>query len=286
MQSPLDQLNLPVIRDRLACSLQDYLLIYCVVSMFRALALCVSGFLATVLMILALTIGLLLPERWCFNPMMRVWAWVLVAGSGIRLAVSGRENLAAHPNCCLIGNHQSALDIPILICVTGGHLRIAAKKSLFYIPLVGWCMWVYGFMPIERSNVRKTKKAIDAMIRRLASHSNSLAIFPEGSRSKDSSIAQFKPGAMNICQRSTLPIVPFALEGSGRVLKRNTLRVNPGLVQLSFAPAIPSSEAQDLSSASLAQRVRSEVVRMHEDLQRQVNLHSTAVSIVAGEGQA
>ena len=83
-----------------------------------------------------ITVGLLIPARWCFNPTLH-WSWAILKAAGVRLVVTGAEHVQPGTSCFYVGNHQSAMDIPAMAVVTRGSVRFMAKKSLFYIPFMG-----------------------------------------------------------------------------------------------------------------------------------------------------
>src|SRR5437868_4937250 len=84
---------------------------------------------------------------------LRVWARGILIVGGIRVEVERAAGLNGKP-CVFVGNHQSALDIPILIqaCSPDFDVRFMAKESLFKIPFLGWGMSGNGFIPIRREN--------------------------------------------------------------------------------------------------------------------------------------
>ncbi len=212
----------------------------------------------------SLTIGLLGPSRWCYDWCYHTWARAIVAAAGVRLTVEGTEHLRAGGNYFFVGNHQSAMDIPVLASVIGGRMRFTAKRSLFRIPVLGWMMYRYGFVPIDRDNARKAKRSIDRMIERLNNRPVPFLAFPEGTRSDDDSVKPFKHGALKICQRAGMPIVCFAIAGTLDVHRRGVFKVTPGRVYVSLAPPISPDEANSSTAAELAVRTHEIVSRMHQ----------------------
>ena len=212
----------------------------------------------------SLTIGLFLPSRWCYDWCYHTWAKGIVAAAGVRLTVEGAEHLRHGENYFFVGNHQSAMDIPVLAVVIGGRMRFTAKRSLFRIPVLGWMMYRYGFVPIDRDNARKAKRSIDRMIERLKQRPVPFLAFPEGTRSVDGSVKPFKNGTMKVCQRAGMPIVCFAIAGTSDVHRRGVFKITPGRVQVSFAPPITPEEAKESTAADLALRTHEVVSRLHQ----------------------
>lgn len=212
--------------------------------------------------VLVLTLGLLLivanfirRSNSLNDWVMRVWAVGTVRAAGIDLIVEGSNHVPADSPCFFVGNHQSAMDIPSLLAVRRGSVRFLAKESLFRIPLFGWTCRSAGHLPISRTRPRVTLERLEKMLNQIREHPVSLAVFPEGTRSPDGRLLPFHKGAMKICRRAGLTVVPFAVSGSLAVHKTGDLRVCPGTVRIRFGVPIPAEEVSTLSVEQLHDRV-------------------------------
>ncbi len=230
--------------------------------MLRAtIAFLIISMVIVVICSILLLIGLVHPSHRCYAFLARLWGHGVLTGAGAKLTIEGGEHIADGEPRFLVGNHQSALDIAVLFCVTRGHARFMAKKSLFRIPLFGWVLSQYGHAPIDRSSVRTTAASLKHMLDRLRERPATFAVFPEGTRSMDGKLLPFRQGAMRICQRAGMPIVPFAIHGSIDVHKRGANRVYPGPVKLVLTKPISADEAGRVSPKELSDRVFREVAR-------------------------
>ena len=204
--------------------------------MFRAAITALAmSLVVAVLGTSALLIGLVYPSRRLVAFAAVVWSKVILSLAGVRLTVEGKERVSDRVPRFYMGNHQSALDIPILLLALDGHVRFMAKNTLFRIPVFGWVLLRYGYAPIDRSNPRVTLRTLDRMLERLRRDPVSLAAFPEGTRSPDGRLLPFRRGTMKIGQRSGLPVVPFSIDGSLAVYSRERFAAHPGPVKLIFA---------------------------------------------------
>ncbi len=236
--------------------------------MFRATLTFVAAVTLTVLLgIPALTIGLLLPQRACFDHLFYWWSFGIVMSAGARVLVTNDSGHDLAEPCFLVGNHQSALDIPAMAVVTRGRARFLAKRSLFQLPVIGWCMSIYGCVPVDRGSPRKTQGTLQVMLDRLRARRQLMLVFAEGTRSTTEAIRPFKQGSMNICRKAGMPIVPFAIEGSLKVHQRGVFRVRPGTIQVALGPAIQVSELSNHNTTDIARRVQATVVGLYENLQ-------------------
>ena len=204
-------------------------------------------------------VGMVYPSRKLVAFGARWWGRFIMYSCGAKLHVVGSEWIQDDVPRFYVGNHQSALDISALLVALHGNVRFLAKESLFRIPILGWAMKRSEFIPVDRSSARKAKETIENILVRFRERPISLVIFPEGTRSRDGQLLPFRKGAMKICSRAALPVVPFAIEGSGRVSPAKRFFIKPGSITLRFAKPIPAAEAAAMSSEELHDRVRGAV---------------------------
>lgn len=227
-------------------------------------------FTATVLLTLlygipTLVLGLIFPAREVWAPFFHVWGWGVLMAAGARLTVEGADQLSENEHYFFIANHKSAIDIPIMAAALRGRARFMVKHTLFRVPVLGWCMKMHGFVPIDRSNARKAKQSIDRMVERLDKRPISLLVFAEGTRNVGDAIKPFKHGSMNVCQRTGLSVVPLAIVGSRNIHRAHILHVTPGAVHVSIGQPIPADEVARQTTAELARSARDAVARLYED---------------------
>ncbi|MGB2986736.1 MAG: lysophospholipid acyltransferase family protein [Phycisphaerae bacterium] len=230
--------------------------------MIRAwLAIAVWGLMLIVPGIPVLLAGFVYPSRRLIAWSSSLWARVMLAICGVRLTVEGQEHLRDGKPKFFMGNHQSALDIPIVVLALKGDVRFMAKNTLFRSPVFGWILGRYGYVPVDRSHARVTLESLNRALDRLRRRPISLAVFPEGTRSADGRLLPFRKGTMKICRRAGLPAVPFSIDGSYVVNPRSWLRAYPGPVRLTFGEPIPAGEVAAMSTIELHDRVRQTIAR-------------------------
>ncbi len=126
----------------------------------------------------------------------------------------------------LVSNHQSLLDIPVLITALPGRtLKFVAKRSLKYgVPLVSKCLRYGGDALIVRPRGRIDTAQFRALIRELRRFSALTdegacpVIFADGTRSRDGAVHRFHSGGLaTVLEVRELPIVSAALDGGYRL---------------------------------------------------------------------
>ncbi len=129
----------------------------------------------------------------------------------------------------LLANHQSIVDVPVLMSVFPNHsLRFTAKRSLFHrIPLISLVLRLQHHAAVYRG--ANTHDTI-AELRRLANMDGDLlcpVIFPEGTRSRTGELAPFQTGAISLVARTSgLPILCVSMDGGYLVSDAASLGMN------------------------------------------------------------
>ncbi|HYJ45900.1 MAG TPA: lysophospholipid acyltransferase family protein, partial [Pyrinomonadaceae bacterium] len=89
-------------------------------------------------------------QHWCA----RYWCRMIAATAGARVRVHGAHHIRPGASYVFLSTHQSYMDIPAMLGYLPAQLRIAAKKSLFRIPFMGWHLTRAGHIPIDRSSTQ------------------------------------------------------------------------------------------------------------------------------------
>jgi 1-acyl-sn-glycerol-3-phosphate acyltransferase len=168
----------------------------------------------------------------------RAWSWLILKTSGVSVQVTGLERLDPSRSYIFAANHQSIYDIPILFASLPFQLRIIAKASLGKIPFMGWHLQRTGHVLVDRA---KPGPGTMKKMARLVQERHSLIVFPEGTRSTDGTVAEFKGGSFLIALVAGLPVVPISIQGSRHVMFRGRLMVCPGSVALTVHEPIETS---------------------------------------------
>lgn len=146
------------------------------------------------------------------------WVDDVTRAYDIHFVIDGCENVPEGP-CVVIANHQSAFDVMAVIRALRGHqIGFIAKKDFAKVPILGrWIKAIRGIF-ITRGDARESLKTIQEGIG-LLKDGFSLAIFPEGTRSKDGSVREFKAGSFKLATKSKVPILPVAIQGTSRIFE-------------------------------------------------------------------
>jgi 1-acyl-sn-glycerol-3-phosphate acyltransferase len=134
------------------------------------------------------------------------------------VAIDGRERIDRNAAYVIVCNHQSLADILVLFRLFV-HFKWVSKAENFRIPFVGWNMTLNRYIRIERGSVKGNLGMIRGAESALAGGS-SVMIFPEGTRSTDGRLGEFKAGAFDIALRTGHTVLPVALTGTAAALPK------------------------------------------------------------------
>ncbi len=168
---------------------------------------------------------------------MKIWSKSCLFVSACKVKISGLENLPKNSPLIIITNHQSLFDIFILAAYLPIQFAWLAKRELFKIPFLGWHMKQAKYIPVERHNKDKAKNCLIDAKKRL-DEKISVVFFPEGTRSKNGTIGNFKLGAFLLSKDTNIPVLPIVINGSRDILIAKTLKINPGNVSLTIKKPI------------------------------------------------
>lgn len=191
----------------------------------------------------------------------KLWARILTRIAGIRVRVTGMENIDPQTTYVFAGNHSSQLDIYGFQAGFPHDFRWIAKKELFNIPIFGPAMRKVGFISIDRSHGRKALKSLNLAASRIADGS-SVLIFPEGTRSKDGRLQPFKAGAILLAIRSGVPVVPLGFNNASRLLPKGKLLPKGGEIVIRIGKPIPTRDYTPKEKKILAAILHDQVAEL------------------------
>jgi len=156
----------------------------------------------------------------------------LVLGlTGVKLEVEGEEHLDTNRPAVFVFNHQSGLDPFILGAVLRRDVTAVAKKQLAWDPRVAPIGYLVNVAYVDRGNTAQAKEALAPALERLKA-GVSVAMAPEGTRSRTQRLGRFKKGAFHLALQAGVPIVPIVIRNSGDVMWARSNVVRPGTVQV------------------------------------------------------
>lgn len=149
----------------------------------------------------------------------KVWSQLICVLLLLPVHVEGRERVHKRTSYVFVPNHQGAFDIFLIYGYLGRNFKWMMKKSLRKIPFVGKACESAGHIFVDRANpkgIRQTMKQAESSL----VDGVSLVVFPEGRRTMDGRLGDFKRGAFLLADDLGLPVVPVSISGSFKILPR------------------------------------------------------------------
>lgn len=196
--------------------------------------------LATIWCTLTIIIGSILfgHKFWGYYPGV-IWGRIVCAVALIGVKRQYKTQLDKNQSYVFVSNHQGAFDIFLIYGYVGHNFKWLMKKSLSKMPLVGLASSKGGHVFVDqssRSGIVETMKNA----RNTLKDGMSTVVFPEGHRSPDGKMAEFKKGAFQTAMSLKLPIVPLTIDGAYKVLPIGSWRMNRTNIRLTFHEPIPT----------------------------------------------
>ncbi|MCP4134041.1 MAG: 1-acyl-sn-glycerol-3-phosphate acyltransferase [bacterium] len=185
-----------------------------------------------------------------------IYTWMMPSW---RIKIFDKHKIRKKTTYMVVSNHQSLLDI--LVCFRiFFHYKFVSKLEIFKIPFIGWNMSLNRYIKL----VRGDKESIDQMMedseKALASGS-SVFFYPEGTRSTNGQIRDFKPGAFLLAKKMKIPILPIVISGSNEALPKYSFDYH-GIhkIWLRVLDEVPYEDFADLSVEEFSDMVRQKMI--------------------------
>ncbi len=195
-----------------------------------------------------------------FHKASQIWfKYFILPLSGIEVKFSGLSNIPKDKPVLYVSNHQSLVDIPILLAGLPGNFRFIAKKELFSIPFLGWYIGASGHIKIDREASISAHKTLKHAVSVIES-GESIVIFPEGTRGKEGKLGPFKRGSLLLAEEGGVPILPIAISQSYKIIPKGRLIINPGKVSVRIGK--PIEFKKQLTHEEMLKKIRNEIESM------------------------
>ena len=192
------------------------------------------------------------------------WSKFTLIVCGVKVRVRGMENISPNGAYIFVTNHASMFDIPAIMSVLP-RVRIMFKKELSYVPLWGWALkWGHHIM-VDRAKGSEAMRSIDRAAKAIKT-GGSVILFAEGTRTRDGKLLPFKRGAFTLAAKSGVPIVPITINGSFKILPKDSLDIRPSPIELLMGKPIDTSHITTREEEiALMKRVRNIIEQSYRE---------------------
>jgi 1-acyl-sn-glycerol-3-phosphate acyltransferase len=170
-----------------------------------------------------------------------VWARLSCKVNFTSVTVSGKEHIQTGQTYVIMSNHQSHFDVLALYGHIGILIRWVIKMELKKIPFIGGYTYRMGHMFVDRSNRERALSCLEQGKKRLPPRA-SIIFFPEGTRSSNGQLRNFKKGGFHLALDMGLPILPVSISGSHKVLPGKSFKLLPGRIKITVHPPVETGK--------------------------------------------
>ena len=196
-------------------------------------------------------------ENMIYSPV-RLFVRLGLALVGVKIEVTGLDQLDPKQTYIFTPNHQSLIEVPLFVTYLGRNPAYLGKKEIFKYPIFGTGIRLIGAVPVDRSNsaaaVESAKLATENLRR-----GKSYVVYPEGTRSKDGGLQQFKKGAFMMAIDAGVPIVPITISGATRIMPKGEVKVFPSTVRVTIHEPLSTEGYSKENVVELMNRTREKV---------------------------
>ena len=161
----------------------------------------------------------------------------------------------------LVCNHESTAD-PFLISRLPWEMKWLSKSVLFFVPFIGWSMWLAGDVPVRRSRRESGREAI-ARCALWLKKGMPVMIFPEGTRARDDEMLPFKDGAFRLAIEEQADVLPIAIAGTRKAVPKKDWRFGSSRARVTVGQPISTTgmTLDDLERLKAEARAQIEAMR-------------------------
>lgn len=189
----------------------------------------------------------------------RKWARRLLFMAGAKIDVIGLENIPTDKACVFASNHQSFFDILVVLAYLDKPHALLSKASIGKVPFIRLWMRELKCVFVERDDMKAGIEAIKKLTD-VVGDGYSAIIFPEGTRSKNGEVGEFKGGAFKIAQKTGAPVVPVALDGTYNLFEKNHHWIKSAQVKVRILPPIETAGLSRSEFKELPEKTREMIV--------------------------
>lgn len=188
------------------------------------------------------------------NKISKRWAKAMVKSIGAKVEIIGEDNLPDGP-VLLVGNHQSNFDIPILMGYLKKPIAFIAKIETKKIPVIKSWMEYMQCVFMDRQDIRQSLRAINQGVNHLK-EGYSYAIFPEGTRSVNGELLDFKPGSLKLALKANVPIIPIIMMDTYKLMSKKSWSITPASVKVIICEPIYTNDLEVKDTKVLTNHIK------------------------------
>jgi 1-acyl-sn-glycerol-3-phosphate acyltransferase len=179
--------------------------------------------------------------------------------------VIGVENIDRKQAYVIVINHVSMMDI-MSIYPLPLVFKWVSKREVYRIPMVGRLLFMHGDIVINRASTKEAMQLVHTRGMEWLKKGASVSIFPEGTRSKDGEIHNFKAGAFILAKDAEVPILPVVLAGTNNMVRNRIFMNWKNRIRIKVLPPVSKEEVVARPIKEVMAEVRESMVEALAEL--------------------
>lgn len=190
---------------------------------------------------------------------------LLVGNPWWRVKIKGLENFDKNKTYLILINHRSLYDIT-LVNLLPINMRWVAKYELYKTPILGQILFFKNDVMVKRGDAESTKKMMLKCFGYLK-RGISISMFPEGTRSEDGCVHEFKEGAFIVAKKGRVPILPIVVQGTWEAENKGRFGLlNPNTFTMNIMPEIPVEKVKEMGIKELCEYTHDIIYNKHKEV--------------------
>ncbi len=184
----------------------------------------------------------------------RSWGKKTLDLTGSTIEVIGKENIPSGEGFLITPNHESMFDISAVLMAFDQNLSFVTKEENLKIPFVSKWLPLLDCIAIDRSSPKSAVKSLMKGVKMIKT-GKSIVIFPEGTRTADGTLGEFKAGSFKIAQKASAKVLPVAIIGTMDIMKKGSFKISSSKVTVSILKPIDSTDISTNELASMTKEL-------------------------------
>jgi 1-acyl-sn-glycerol-3-phosphate acyltransferase len=183
-----------------------------------------------------------------------VWAKAVFIVMGKHLRVSGKENINKNEKYIVVANHASLFDI-VAILSFFPKVSWFGHERLLKVPVLRKFLKMTDYVPFREPTITNTRHMLEQLMEK--SQKQSVAIFPEGTRTTSGKINPFFRGFIYLFKTRNISILPVTLNGFYDLKPKNRFYINfRSKLEVVIHKAIPKEELINISDSEIIDTIK------------------------------
>lgn len=195
--------------------------------------------------------------------LIKIWAKSVFALMGKKLNISGKEFIDRNEKYILMANHASLFDI-VAIMSFYPEVSWFGHERLLKVPLFNHFLRLTDYVPFREPTVTNTRHMLQQLFEK--AKKQSVALFPEGTRTLDGRINPFYRGFIYLFRTMEIDLLPITLNGFYKLKPKNRFYIDFGTrLDVVIHKPIPRKELIDKNDREIIGRVKTVIESAHHN---------------------